>query len=110
MLKAARLSDLVELGSLTPAAAAFLEASVRAGLNVLVAGGTQAGKTTLLDCLAAAIPGGDRVVSAEEVFELTKAYQVIDVCPAIGRRRLPPSDGSATVECEVRTVVLSPLV
>ena len=70
VLKAARLADLVELGSLTSTAAAFLEASVRAGLNVLVAGGTQAGKTTLLNCLAAAIPGGDRVVSAEEVFEL----------------------------------------
>jgi pilus assembly protein CpaF len=43
VLRAARLSDLVELGSLTPRAAAFLEASVRAGLNVLVAGGTQSG-------------------------------------------------------------------
>lgn len=31
---------------------------------------TQAGKTTFLNCLAAAIPGGDRVISAEEVFEL----------------------------------------
>ena len=70
VLRAARLRDLVELGSMTPGAAAFLEASVRAGLNVLVAGGTQAGKTTMLNCLAAAIPGGDRVVSAEEVFEL----------------------------------------
>ena len=70
VLKAARLSDLVELGTLSPRAAAFLEASVRAGLNVLVAGGTQAGKTTMLNCLAAAIPGGDRVVSAEEVWEL----------------------------------------
>jgi stage III sporulation protein SpoIIIAA len=60
VLKAARLTDLVELGSLTPTAAAFLEASFRAGLNVLVAGGTQAGKTTLLNCLAAAIPGGER--------------------------------------------------
>jgi len=70
VLRAARLTDLVELGSLTPRAAAFLEASVRAGLNVLVAGGTQAGKTTMLNCLAAAIPGGERVVSAEEVFEL----------------------------------------
>src|SRR6476469_3179673 len=39
VLRAARLHDLVELGSLTPRAAAFLEASVRAGLNVLVAGG-----------------------------------------------------------------------
>jgi pilus assembly protein CpaF len=70
VLRASRLGDLVELGSLTPGAAAFLEASVRAGLNVLVAGGTQAGKTTFLNCLASAIPGGDRVISAEEVFEL----------------------------------------
>jgi len=69
-LRAARLGDLVELGSLTPRAAAFLEASIRAGLNVLVSGATQAGKTTMLNCLAAAIPGGDRVVSCEEVFEL----------------------------------------
>jgi pilus assembly protein CpaF len=70
VLKAARLQDLVELGSLTHQAAQLLDASVRAGLNILVAGGTQAGKTTMLNCLAAAIPGGDRVVSAEEVFEL----------------------------------------
>ena len=70
VLTAARLHELVDLGALTPTAAVFLEASVRAGLNVLVAGGTQAGKTTLLNCLAAAIPGGERVVSAEEVFEL----------------------------------------
>ncbi|MEP9381467.1 CpaF family protein [Nocardioides cheoyonin] len=69
-LRAARLGDLVELGSLTPQAATFLEASIRAGLNVLVSGATQAGKTTMLNCLASAIPGGDRVVSCEEVFEL----------------------------------------
>jgi pilus assembly protein CpaF len=48
VLKAARLSDLVSLGSLTPSAASFLDASVRAGLNILVAGGTQAGNPTLL--------------------------------------------------------------
>ena len=70
ILRATRLEGLVELGSMPPHAAAFLEASVRAGLNILVAGGTQAGKTTMLNCLAAAIPGGERVVSAEEVVEL----------------------------------------
>jgi pilus assembly protein CpaF len=43
VLTASRLYELVELGTLTPLAAAFLEASVRAGLNVLVAGATQAG-------------------------------------------------------------------
>lgn len=42
VLRAARLSDLVGLGSLSPRAASFLEASVRAGLNILVAGSTQA--------------------------------------------------------------------
>jgi pilus assembly protein CpaF len=70
VLKAARLDDLVRLGSLPVPAARFLEAAVLAGQNIVVAGGTQAGKTTMLNCLAAAIPGGDRVISAEEVFEL----------------------------------------
>lgn len=69
-LRASRLPDLVELGSLPVQAAQFLEACVRAGLNLLIAGGTQAGKTTMLNCLAAAIPGGERVISVEEVFEL----------------------------------------
>jgi pilus assembly protein CpaF len=70
VVRAATLAELVGLGSLSERAAAFLDASVAAGLNIVVAGGTQAGKTTMLNCLAAAIPGGDRVVSAEEVFEL----------------------------------------
>jgi pilus assembly protein CpaF len=73
-LRASRLHDLVELGSLSTGAARFLDACVRAGLNILVAGGTQTGKTTLLNCLAASIPGGDRVVSAEEVYELRFAH------------------------------------
>ncbi|MEJ5914163.1 CpaF family protein [Pseudokineococcus sp. 1T1Z-3] len=70
VVRADRLDDLVALGSLTARAAAFLEASVSAGLNVLVSGGTQAGKTTMLNCLAAAIPSRSRVVTCEEVFEL----------------------------------------
>ena len=48
VLPAASLDELVALGTLTPHAAAFLEAAVVSGLNVIVAGGTQAGKTTLL--------------------------------------------------------------
>ncbi len=71
VVRASHLDDLVGLGSLTPAAARFLDAAVRSGLNVLVSGGTQAGKTTLLNCPAAAIPPQERVITAEEVFELT---------------------------------------
>ncbi len=70
VVRATHLEDLVALGTLTRQAAAFLEAAVVSGLNILVAGGTQAGKTTLLNCLSAAIPTRERVVTAEEVFEL----------------------------------------
>jgi pilus assembly protein CpaF len=68
--KASRLTDLVELGTLSGPAADFLEACVVAGLNIVVAGGTQAGKTTLLNTLGAAVPGRERIISVEEVFEL----------------------------------------
>ena len=68
--RAHQLSDLVDLGTVDRAMADFLDASVRAGLNIVVSGGTQAGKTTLLNCLAASIPGGQRLISVEEVFEL----------------------------------------
>ncbi|HUV48482.1 MAG TPA: ATPase, T2SS/T4P/T4SS family, partial [Actinomycetes bacterium] len=70
VIRADRLDQLIGLGTLTQQAADFLEACVVAGLNVIVAGGTQAGKTTLLNCLAAAIPANERVVTVEEVFEL----------------------------------------
>lgn len=70
VVRADTLDDLVRLHSMTAAAARFLEAAVAAGLNILVAGGTQAGKTTLLNCLAAAIPPRERIVTVEEVFEL----------------------------------------
>jgi pilus assembly protein CpaF len=70
VVRAERLEQLVELGTLTSQAARFLDACVVAGLNIIVAGGTQAGKTTLLNCLAAAIPPEERVITVEEVFEL----------------------------------------
>ena len=54
-------------GTLTGQAARFLEAAVASGLNILVSGGTQAGKTTLLNCLCAAVPARERVITCEEV-------------------------------------------
>ncbi len=70
VLSASSMDELIAYGTIPPDAARFLEASVASGLNVIVAGGTQAGKTTFLNCLASAIPGRERVVSCEEVFEL----------------------------------------
>lgn len=62
--------DLVATGTLTEHAAVFLEASVISGCNVIVAGGTQAGKTTLLNGLLGSVPARERIISCEEVFEV----------------------------------------
>ncbi|WP_284291122.1 ATPase, T2SS/T4P/T4SS family, partial [Luteimicrobium album] len=70
VLRASHLGDLVALGSLTGQAASFLDATVRAGLNVLVSGATQAGKTTMLNALAGSVPATQRIITCEEVFEL----------------------------------------
>lgn len=64
------LDSLVALGSLTAEAAQFLGTAVRAGRSILVAGATQAGKTTLLGALLAAVRPGERIVTVEETFEL----------------------------------------
>jgi pilus assembly protein CpaF len=64
------LQDLAERGALNDAMAAALTNSVRAGLNILVSGGTQSGKTTMLNALISATPIGQRVITIEEVFEL----------------------------------------
>lgn len=68
--KAHDLSGMVGLGSITPHAAAFLDAAVASGLNVVVSGATGAGKTTFLRCLAQSVGPRERVVTIEEVFEL----------------------------------------
>jgi pilus assembly protein CpaF len=73
VVRARTLDDLVALDTLTPQAAEFLDAAVAAGLNVIVAGGTQAGKTTMLGCLLGSVPPRERVVTCEEVFELELA-------------------------------------
>jgi pilus assembly protein CpaF len=70
VLSIATLDELVALNSVTEQAANFLEGSVAAGLNILVSGGTQTGKTTMLNALCAAIPARERTVTVEEVFEL----------------------------------------
>ena len=64
------LQDLVEANSLTMHAAQFLTACVVSGLNIIVAGATGAGKTTLMNALLNSVPAQERIVTCEEVFEL----------------------------------------
>lgn len=64
------LQQLAERGVMTPEIAAQLIGAVRTGLNIVVSGGTQAGKTTLLNALTSEVPLTQRVITIEEVFEL----------------------------------------
>lgn len=61
---------LVELGTLTEAARHYLEIAVVHERNLLVAGGTSAGKTSLLNALSKFIPAGQRIVVIEDSAEL----------------------------------------
>lgn len=64
------LASLVSLDSLTPPAAAFLEAAMRASASVVVSGPPGAGKTSFLSALIAAVPGDHCIRACEEVREL----------------------------------------
>lgn len=64
------LGKLIELGSLTPLAAELLETLVRAKLNILIAGGTGSGKTSLLNLLAALVPDDERIIVIEDSREI----------------------------------------
>ncbi len=61
---------LIELGTLTVDARDFLRVAVTNEQNVLVAGGTSSGKTSLLNALSAFIPKGERLVVIEDSAEL----------------------------------------
>jgi pilus assembly protein CpaF len=65
-----RMADLVEFGTLTSGLAEILRAAVQARLNILVSGGTGAGKTTMLNVLSNAIPNTERIVTIEDSAEL----------------------------------------
>jgi len=64
------LAQLCDAGLLDKPMVEFLVEAVKQGKNILISGGTQAGKTTLLNALASEIPYSQRVVTIEEVFEI----------------------------------------
>jgi pilus assembly protein CpaF len=62
--------NLIEFGTISPRTADFLEACVRGRLNIVVSGGTGAGKTTTLNVLSSFIPSDERIVTIEDAAEL----------------------------------------
>ncbi|MEY4166487.1 MAG: hypothetical protein RIR52_311 [Acidobacteriota bacterium] len=64
------IKDLIDLKALTPQLVQVLEACVKSRLNVLISGGTGAGKTTMLNSLSGFIPHNERLVTIEDSAEL----------------------------------------
>ncbi len=64
------VEDLIGFGTMTRSVSDFLEKCVRGKLNILVSGGTGAGKTTTLNVLSSFIPGDERVITIEDAAEL----------------------------------------
>lgn len=65
------VSDLVNYGSLTPEMGKMFELAVRERLNIVISGGTGSGKTTLLNIVSSYIRETERVVTVEDVSELS---------------------------------------
>lgn len=70
LMRQKSLHELAAMGVMTSDIADELSAAVKRGENILVSGGTQAGKTTLLNALISETPLSQRVITIEEVFEL----------------------------------------
>lgn len=64
------VDDLLRMGSLTAHMALFLQACVRAKLNIIISGGTGTGKTTLLNILSGFIDDEERIITIEDAAEL----------------------------------------
>lgn len=64
------LANLIKIGSLSEKCAYFLDAAIKARLNIVVSGGTGTGKTTVLNALSSLIPPEERIISIEDISEL----------------------------------------
>jgi pilus assembly protein CpaF len=65
-----KIDDLINFGTMTREMAIFLEACVKAKLNIFVSGGTGSGKTTTLNVLSSFIPTDERIITIEDAAEL----------------------------------------
>ena len=91
-LRRVTLADLVDRGTLTPLAASFLAAAIRARKSVVVAGPQGAGKTTMVRALCAEIPRHEAIGTFETEYEL-HLHELPDVHPIVHAWEARPGSG-----------------
>ena len=96
-------TDLVSYGTWTAAASEFLAAAVQGRTNVLVSGGTGAGKTTTLNVLSNFIPTTERIVTIEDAAELRLGQ------PHVVRMEYRPPNIEGRGEIAIRDLVRNAL-
>ncbi len=96
-------SDLIRFGTVTEDMVKFLEACVRARLNMVVAGGTGSGKTTLLNILSSFIPDDERIITIEDAAELQLSQRHVVSLES------KPAEVDGTGRVEIRDLVRNSL-
>ena len=91
-LQSVTLTDLVDRGTLSPVAASFLAAAVKARLSIVVAGPQGAGKTTLVRALCAEIPPWEAIGTFETEYEL-HLHEMPDRHPIVHAWEARPGSG-----------------
>ena len=99
----ANIDDFLRSGTLTSYMARFLEACVKAKLNMIICGGTGSGKTTLLNVLSSFVGDNERIITIEDAAELRlKQNHVISL-----ETRLTNYEGDG--EVTIRDLVINSL-
>lgn len=97
------LDRLVEGGALTPAIAEMLKQVVRGRLNVIVAGSTGSGKTTMLNALSGFIGDAERILTVEDTAELQLQQS------HVGRLETRPANLEGQGEVTIRDLIKNAL-
>jgi pilus assembly protein CpaF len=96
-------SDLVALGSCSPAGLAFLQACVMGRANILISGGASTGKTTLLNILSGYVSDDERIVTIEDAAELQLRQR------HVARLEARPPGAERGKEVNIRDLVMTSL-
>lgn len=94
------IENLLQLGTLSQEMAEFLRTSVQARKNIVICGGVNSGRTTMLNALSAAIPAEERIVTIEDVAELRLSQR--HVVGMVAQMASPDNPGGVTMRDLVR--------